>query len=211
VCWIFPHHKFELLNYLFLPLSFRRIAQKHRNFWERHSYSTRWAKEYFERIFLLCWAIVKYPASLGVKHHPAKSITELLDINKNCVGTKIRRSVMLHVYLRRSPSPVQGMSTSASASSIRANPSVQPIPSSYSASNLTAGGSATRGQLSPFSLGEPLGEPRHQYRPQRPTRLNVPDNAYCLSCLPAGLNFSAAMTAKQQMPALPREEVSYQI
>jgi hypothetical protein len=58
-------------------------------------------------------------------------------------------------------------------------------------------------------MGEPLGEPRHQYRPQRPTRLNVPENAYCLSCLPAGLNFSEAMTAKQQMPALSREEVSY--
>jgi hypothetical protein len=116
---------------------------------------------------------------------------------------------MLHVYLRRSPSPIQGMSTSASASSIRTNPAVQPIPSSYSASNLTAGGTANRGQLSPFSLGGPLGEPRHQYRPQRPTRLNVPDNAYCLSCLPSGLNFSAAMTAKQQMPAQSREEVSY--
>jgi hypothetical protein len=116
---------------------------------------------------------------------------------------------MLHVYLRRSPSPVQGMSTSASATSIRTTPAVQPVQSSYSASNLTAGGIATRGQLSPFSMGEPLGEPRHQYRPQRPTRLNVPHNAHCLSCLPAGLNFSAAMTVKQQMPALSREEVSY--
>lgn len=152
---------------------------------------------------------MKYPASLGVKHSPAKSLTEQKFLCSSCVGTTIRRLVMLHVYLRRSPSPVQGMSTSASASSIRANPAVQPIPSSYSTSNLTAGGSAARGQMSPFSLGEPLGEPRHQYRPQRPTRLNVPDNAYCLSCLPTGLNFSAAMTAKQQMPALSREEVSY--
>jgi hypothetical protein len=85
---------------------------------------------------------------------------------------------------------------------------VQPIPSSYSASNLTVGSTTARGQLSPFSLGQPLGEPRHQYRPQRPTRLNVPDNTYCLSCLPSGLNFSEAMTAKQ-LSAQSREEVSY--
>lgn len=116
---------------------------------------------------------------------------------------------MLHVYLRRSPSPLQGLSTSASTSSIRTNPTVQPIPSSYSTSNLTVGSTTTtRGQLSPFSLGQPLGEPRHQYKPQRPTRLNVPDNTYCLSCLPSGLNFSEAMTAKE-FSAQSREEVSY--
>jgi hypothetical protein len=112
---------------------------------------------------------------------------------------------MLHVYLRRSPSPIQGISTSASTSSIGTNPTVQPIPSSYSASNLAVGSTTARGQLSPFSLGQPVGDPRHQYRPQRPTRLNVPDNTFCLSCLPSGLNFSEAMTVKQQ----PREEVRF--
>ena len=115
---------------------------------------------------------------------------------------------MLHVYLRRSPSPTPGMTTSASTSGIRTNPNVQPMPSSYSASNLAVGSTTGVGQLSPFSLGEPLGEPRHQYRPQRPTRLNVPDSTYCLSCLPSGLNFSAAMVAKQQLPVQSRGEVS---
>ena len=110
-----------------------------------------------------------------------------------------RRALMLHVYLRRSPSPVQGMSTSASTSSIRTSQTVQAIPSSYSASNLVVGGSATRA---------PLGEPRHQYRPQRPTCLSVPDNTYCLSCLPSGLSFSAAMAAKQ-LPAQSWEEVRH--
>jgi hypothetical protein len=123
----------------------------------------------------------------------------------SCSEVLIRGTVMLHVYLRRSPSPVQGLSTSASTSSLGTNPTVQPIPSSYSASNLTAGSTTARGQLSPFSLGQPLGEPRHQYRPERPTRLNVPDNTFCLSCLPSGLNFSEAMTAKQQLSALSRE------
>src|SRR5215467_7284167 len=103
---------------------------------------------------------------------------------------------MLHVYVRRSPSPVRGMSSSSSASNIRTSQNIQAIQSSYSASNLAVGGSAGR---------EPLGEPRHQYRAQRPTCLNIPDNTYCLSCLPSGLSFSAAMAAKQ-LPAHSREE-----
>ena len=107
---------------------------------------------------------------------------------------------MLHVYVRRSPSPVRGMPTSSSTSNIRTSQNVQAIQSSYSASNLAVGGSASR--------GEPLGEPRHHYKPQRPTFLNVPDNTYCLSCLPSGLSFSAAMAAKQ-LPAQSREEVRH--
>ena len=110
-----------------------------------------------------------------------------------------RKAFMLHVYMRRSPSPVRGMSASSSTSNIRTSQNVQALPSSYSASNLAVAGSASR---------ELLGEPRHQYRPQRPTFLNVPDNTYCLSCLPSGLNFSAAMAAKQ-LPAHSREEVRH--
>lgn len=108
---------------------------------------------------------------------------------------------MLHVYVRRSPSPVRGMSSSSSTSNIRTSQNIQAIPSSYSASNLVVGGSASR---------EPLGELRHQYRPQRPTCLNIPDNTYCLSCLPSGLSFSAAMVAKQ-LPAHSREEVRHSL
>jgi hypothetical protein len=32
---------------------------------------------------------VEYPASLGVKHHPAKSLTELPDINKNFCALRV--------------------------------------------------------------------------------------------------------------------------
>lgn len=163
------------------------------------SFCARSLTEHYKKTLPAYWIILKYSTSPRVKHRPAVSWhIQLLYLS--CVELLSRKASMLHVYVRRSPSPVRGMSASSSTSNIRTSQNVQAIPSSYSASNLAVGGSASR--------GEPLGEPRHQYRPQRPTFLNVPDNTYCLSCLPSGLSFSAAMTAKQ-LPAHSREEVRH--
>lgn len=184
------------------------IVQKHRRFSDSRflfvrNHPARSLTEHFKKTFPACWIILKYSTSPRAKHCPVVLLTGRLDAFNCCTFRVLScesKSIMLHVYVRRSPSPVRVMSSSSSTSNIRTSQNVQAIPSSYSASNLAVGGSASR--------GEPLGEPRHQYRPQRPTFLNVPDNTYCLSCLPSGLSFSAAMAAKQ-LPAPSREEVRH--
>ncbi|XP_067013534.2 septin-2 isoform X2 [Anabrus simplex] len=125
---------------------------------------------------------------------------------------------MLHVYMRRSPSPspaprctASTMPSSYSTSLLSSRSHLPPFSTSYSTSFLSSAPGQSQQQPASTFTTSLLSSTMRTSQAQRPTHLLPPvsqqDTApaptgYCLSCPPAGLNFSAARTIKQASPAV---------